>query len=165
MKKRIFIFGYGSLINKESQEKTFLSNNRNTAILLDHQRLWNARIEEKGFTVLGIQKQENKRCNGILIEIKKEDLKKLDLRESHYSREIINPNDIVTNQDLSNSIIYTYIPLYEFNKLADNNFPIPKRYYNLCLDGCKKINDFFLDEFLKTTKNINENLIKEIIEN
>lgn len=111
MNHRHYIFGYGSLICHRSRSITApsLSSKHSIPVIIDHYtRTWTARIHHhdnkviakrsgldhgallgsiiQGQTAMGIERAENKKCSGVLIEVDDAELRYFDEREMRYDR-------------------------------------------------------------------------------
>jgi len=171
----IYIFGYGSLINRNIKfNKQFDIYPRKIipVIINNLQRHWIKPIKSEpdleldlDFAVLGvydvisssISNNNLYKTNGLLIEVNHNELTKLDLRERFYIRKEINKNRININLN-PEDIIYTYysdetkVEKTYFNQYSEQNLD----YLFICLDGCIKISKKFLLTFLMTTSGFNK---------
>ena len=109
----MYLFGFGSLINLSSAQKSFkrvLTQDDLVAVKIKgYERVWNA-VESIQFdneivrgVFLNIQKNENSILDGVVIEISHEELEILKLREKNYSCITIKSNDVINkifNDDL-----------------------------------------------------------------
>lgn len=123
---KIYIFGYGSLMNPKSLLKT-LPGKRATrwATLLGYQRKFNAPVD--GYLYLNIIPCTEKRVEGKVIAITKEELGKLRKRESGY--ECVGITERM--EEKIEGVVYTFIA-------PDNSYPsmkIPRSYLTTCLVG------------------------------
>ena len=111
----MYLFGFGSLINLASAQKSFqrvlTQNDLIPVKIKGFQRVWNAlesiqfedKKEEVNGVFLNIQKKENAILNGVIIEISKEELEILKLREKNYSCITIKSSEVINkifNDDL-----------------------------------------------------------------
>ena len=152
MTTKNFIFGYGSLISKESREKTGISKESYIATLKEFQRTWNVKIKEAKATALGIIKNKKYSCNGILFEIPEKELENFDKREKkYYSRIEIDPKllKIQNFPNIQNIKIWTYAT--KTPEKPTKNFPILLSYIDVILKGCLDTGENFTEEFIKTT--------------
>lgn len=164
-----YIFGYGSLIEKESRLRTtpqasiiFPAN------VYGFQRGWFARIDEVGLstTYLGCIESAEAHTNGVIYEVTEDDLLKTDAREKSYRRQKINWENI---QDFSgeidtNSNVWIYLNEFKNNSipnscLPSNKYPIVQSYVDICINGCLEVESLFpmakennfTIEFIKST--------------
>ncbi len=172
---RNFIFGYGSLLEKESRERTTGQVEVYPLSIKGLLRGWWARIPVAGLstTFLGcIQSSESNAVNGLVFEIRGDGLKKLDKREKGYDRiEVSHSNikrdyaNILTEEDK----VWTYVNhthnISEFIQSNEPNkdFPIVQSYVDMCVNGCLEVeeqfkieNNEFLIEFIQKTVNWNK---------
>ena len=100
-----------------------------------------------------------KKCNGIIFDITRDELKDLIKREIYYDLKNIDNNRVNFNYGkkinlCDQDIILYFHPKNKYiikNNLSDLCNEIKNtRYINLCLEGCVKININFLYDFIKT---------------
>jgi len=149
----IYVFGYGSLINRNiklNKEFDIYTRKIIPVIINNLQRHWIKAINNK--TYLGIYNLSNYKTNGLLIEVNESELVRLDVREKFYIRKQIDNNKI--NIKLNpNDIVYSYysdktkVQKTYFNKYSHQNL----KYLSICLIGCIQISKDFLINFLSTT--------------
>jgi len=154
METKNFIFGYGSLISEESRKKTGLSKKSYIAKLNGFKREWNIKIHEAKATALGIIKNSESFCNGIIFEIPEKEIKNFDKRENkYYSRIEIDPNSLNIKEfpNIQNIKIWVYVTKKPTTPTKD--FPILLSYIDVVLNGCLKINENFAKDFINTTSN------------
>jgi cation transport regulator ChaC len=102
--REIFVFAYGSLMNPNSIRKSIRlthESSTKTACLYGYARGWFSQSEvvlqgneEKGHVpaaFLGLKRQHEAYCNGILVPVSNADLRTLDLREKGYVRVEVSP--------------------------------------------------------------------------
>ncbi|MDP3957504.1 MAG: gamma-glutamylcyclotransferase family protein [bacterium] len=123
---KIYIFGYGSLMNPKSLLKT-LPGERTTrwATLLGYQRKLNAPVN--GYLYLNIVPRVGKRAEGKVIAITKEELGKLQKRELGYKCVDITER----MEEKIEGAVYTFLA-------PDKSYPgmqIPRSYLATCLAG------------------------------
>lgn len=170
------IFGYGSIINKQSAEQTLQRpvGLMYEAVLLNHIRNWSAReqVIVDGITLmaafLNIQPKNNSYINGVCFPVTPDELARLDGREKSYKR--IN---------LSSDIVFPVNTLRDLNSLLQVNGEFSKidnvwsyvydlevidpaffleEYYKKVLDGCSAISRKFYNQFLETTEHSSLNI-------
>lgn len=156
----MYIFGYGSLININSAQKSFkrvLKHDDFIVInLKGFKKVWNAieyiNFEGENITTNGIflnlKKTLSGSTNGVLLEVTAEEFEFLKLREKNYSCIEINPKSIegfVTEEK-----IYTFMTTNK-EKIALEKQElcfIPKNYISLLEDGLSPYNEDFQKEFI-----------------
>ncbi len=178
-----FIFGYGSLINKVSRERSSPSAFQAVPVKIkNYTRGWFGRTGVKGLstTYLGCLKndssilKENEKStfvNGVIYEINKDELPILDKRERRYKRDKVAFNDIEPYQNYLPKDVTIWIYTNEFNNrtefdnsLPNEKFPIIQSYVDLCIAGCYEIeSEFkqakiqnFSEQFITSTVNWNK---------
>lgn len=135
MAKKIYLFVYGSLMNKLSREQTIGRNvpsfKTNLKKNFGYSCDWCFRSERCQMTALGLyKKKSNTDINGEILELEEKDFKNLDKREEGYNKIKINRKyfDKLDNQDIIS--VYSYIvknPLFPNEK-----YPIKSYYKKLC---------------------------------
>lgn len=156
-----YIFGYGSLINKESIFKTL--SNRDTI------EIYPVRVHniKRGWYIpgpsndmyLGVQLEQKSKCNGVIFEVNNDEIDLISAREKYYDITVL-PNkqiEFLESDNILNDtdIVYIYI-IDNINPkiIIDHvNYFITKKYLNICIEGCININNKFSDEFFNTTYN------------
>jgi hypothetical protein len=121
-----FIFGYGSLICPQSRAITAptLSSFAEPVIIHNLERTWSARVFREasssgssirdhieGYTPVGVRLRKGARCNGVLIHVGEEELKRFDIRESGYVRHKIDVGDIQPHME-TDELIEEEMPLW-----------------------------------------------------
>lgn len=158
-----FIFGYGSLINIESLQKTInrkLQANEIFPVQLNgFTRIWNYKAKvfstklnkEIDAVYLNIAPFHDSFINGIVFEVNEEELELLKKRERYYSMVEVTPH-IKFDQ---NAKIYTFI-CYDRLHLAAFHTPcyVLQKYINIVEEGCTNISPNFKTVYDLTTQNI-----------
>ncbi|KAJ3274377.1 hypothetical protein HDV01_002981 [Terramyces sp. JEL0728] len=151
-----YLFGYGSLINKESRKKSIKSSTHIPVRIKGLQRSWGYSCPKKHYTAVQVSKNANSNTNGVLIPLHNptQDLVILDEREMHYTRTRVALQDVYhyfTNEIL-NLPPDTIIWVYEASQKQTVDLPIPQSYIDCCLTGCLSIGVDFAKEFIASTK-------------
>jgi len=155
----IYIFGYGSLINKKEIIATLQRKTNILPVILCEsfgmKRCLNTKTKS-GLKAFGIKcnKQKNTPINGVLFNIKKHDLKKFDNREESYKKIDIPLEFIhfIRRKIPKNSHIYTYMPVdSRVISKNDKNLMFCKYYLDLCVFGCLNYGKQFVEMFFNTT--------------
>ena len=159
----MYLFGFGSLINLASAQKSFqrvlTQNDLIPVKIKGYERVWNALEsiqfgEEKVNGVfLNIQKKEDSILNGVVIEISKEELEILKLREKNYSCITIKSSDVLDKSFDDDLIAFMTINDEKLAKIGDTNSFIPAKYIEVVKEGLKNYDDNFIKEFEKTFEN------------
>ena len=162
----IYIFGYGSLINKKEIIATLQRKTNILPVILCEsfgmKRCLNTKTKS-GLKAFGIKcnKQKNTPINGVLFNVKKHDLKKFDNREESYKKISIPLEFIhfITRKIPKNSHIYTYMPVdSRIISKNDKKLMFCKYYLDLCIFGCLNYGKKFVEMFFNTTYMLPKNL-------
>jgi hypothetical protein len=141
-----FIFGYGSLIERESRCRTVPSAvHASPVVVEDLARRWDARSTRlgAGITYLGAGFAAGKECNGVLFKVDAA-IQATDKRERSYSRERLDAAQIrmLDGSDRPpDGDIWVYI--YPKGKAPDAAYPIMQSYVDICLSGCLEVEEEF----------------------
>lgn len=148
-----YIFGYGSLIERESRLRTTPNAKVVFPVKVNGiQRGWFARTGVAGLstTFLGCIQSEGNHTNGVIYEVSEEDLKLTDKRERGYKRIKIEYKEIedYSSQIDENSNIWIYANEFNNNEIPKNQlpnkeFPIVQSYVDICLNGCLEIENLY----------------------
>ena len=167
-KEQNFIFGYGSLIEDESRQRTTPSaRDAWPAEVKGIRRGWWARGAASGLTTtyLGAISDPKAKCNGVLYQVSAEELAATDRRESAgYQRCRIKSKNIKMLDGRSTppeGVVWAYINLLSKeeieNNLATPQFPIVQSYVDICIHGCLEVEGKyptaagFTQDFIATT--------------
>ncbi len=159
----MYIFGYGSLVNISSAQKSFKRELKHEdfipVVVNGYKKAWNS-IEYIVFDgeeeiingiFLNLQEDKNSNTNGVLLKITEEEFEFLKLREKNYSCiEISSVEDFQTDEK-----IYTFMTTREekIAKADDESCYIPKKYISLLEDGLKPYENKFKEEFVSSYSN------------
>lgn len=159
----MYLFGYGSLINLSSAQKSFkrvLTQSDLIAVKIrGYERVWSAlesiQFEEEivNGVFLNIRKNKNAILNGVIIEITQEEFEVLKLREKNYSCITIESKDVIDNNFSSNLIAFMTTKQEKLAKIGDINSFIPSKYIEVVQNALKNYDDNFKKEFEKSLKN------------
>lgn len=149
-----YLFGYGSLINKNSRLATGKTGITIPATIQGFQRAWNVISPEMKISGVGVVLQNDSVCNGVLIEIDENEIPLFDKRELegsnyNYERLAIPHNQLVHGEIPSNSSMWIYVvkkPL-----VPTLEFPIAQSYLDVILTGCLDYGEIFASDFIKFT--------------
>lgn len=156
----MYIFGYGSLVNISSAQKSFKRELKHEdfipVVVNGYKKTWNS-IEYIIFEnednvsngiFLNLQKDETASTNGVLLKITNEEFEFLKLREKNYSCiEIEFVKDFDTDEK-----IFTFMTTNK-EKIANYNSKdcfIPKKYISLLEDGLSPYEEEFKKEFVRS---------------
>jgi len=127
----MYIFGYGSLVNPKSLQKTLPGKSIAKHIsIIGYRRIFNVPVF--GYLYLNIKPEPNTKLDGVLVSVSDEELIKLKKREKGYSC-----------IDITNALSEnTECPVYTFIA-PEQKYPdmkILQSYINTCLAGIPKNN-------------------------
>lgn len=161
---RIAVFGYGSLVNKDSLEKTLGKNIKiQTAILKGWKRDWSAILENTSngshyqlsggevppkVVVLNIRQSEGSEVNGVLIDCSEKKLDRLINREVHYDLVDVTQNVSCKGFDK----VYSFSAKIRFLGNGTEAAIIPLSYKVLVESAFRLISDNELSKYLNTTE-------------
>ena len=155
-----FIFAYGSLVNKDSRNKTSSSWREIIAKLNWYKRWWYFKTEKSNSTSVWIIKRKGSITNWVLFEIDESRLELFDEREFWYKRVELKKEDFdAIDFDTKNSKIWIYI--VDKIELPNTDFPIFQSYVDIVINWYLSISKDFVDEFIKTTEWWNNYLIND----
>lgn len=159
----MYLFGFGSLINLASAQKSFkraLSQDDLIPVKIKgYERVWNAlesiQFEEEKVNgvFLNIQKNENSTLYGVVIEISQEELEILKLREKNYSCITIKSSDVINKVFDTDLIAFMTTNEEKLAKVGDTNTYIPTKYIDVVKEALKNYDDDFVKGFEKTFTN------------
>lgn len=155
----MYLFGYGSLINLSSAQKSFKRRiNQRDLIpvqIKGYDKVWNSiehisfdEVEVNGI-FLNLKKGSSLCTNGVIIKITQEELEFLKLREKNYSC-ITLPKECASNMKLDSDMI-TFMTTNE-EKIANSNDEscvIPAKYIDILTTSFTAYNNEFVEEFKK----------------
>jgi cation transport regulator ChaC len=152
----IYLFGYGSLINKNSMERTLDrdidAKEIRIAWLNGYRRTWNLydMVVANGKTMpmafYNLEPDPGSRCNGVLIPIDVKDLENFDIRERQYDRVKVSESIWPDMQ----GDVYTYVGKPEARKLPPDTI-VAESYEKLVDDGAHALGERFAEEFYEST--------------
>lgn len=147
-----FVFGYGSLISKESRERSVISDQVFSVNIKGLERGWFAHSEKRKMAVLGVRENSPSWCNGVLIGVDADQLEKFDLREASYTRIKVQASRVTCLEDNSVSdadTIWAYVP--KKIEFPTEEYPIYQTYVDVSLSGCLEYGESFASDFVTTT--------------
>jgi hypothetical protein len=159
----MYLFGFGSLINLSSAQKSFkrvlTQDDLIPVKIKGYERVWNA-IESIQFedelvngVFLNIQKNQNSILDGVVIELSGEELEILKLREKNYSCITIESKDILNRDFKSDLIAFMTTNEKKLAKVGDLNTFIPAKYVHIIKEALKNYDDDFVKGFKKSLEN------------
>ena len=151
VKGRVFVVGYGSLMNRDSLNSTIQHSDAFLPVEVSgYERSFDALYDWFGLksAMLSAEKKQSASLNAILIGIDDVDLQALDKREKGYCRQSVPPESVKFLSDFHNMpldrSIWIYVPK-EKNKSITNrkDYKLIQSYVDLFLGGCIAIEDEF----------------------
>ena len=160
----MYLFGFGSLININSAQKSFQRVLKQEDLIpvqiKGYERVWNA-LESIEFdnvptngVFLNIKKSVNKSIYGVIIKITQEELEVLKLREKNYSCITISSNNILNKDFKDDLIAFMTTNEEKIAKQNDKNSFIPLKYIDILNEGLKNYDEFFVNDFKKCLENL-----------
>jgi cation transport regulator ChaC len=173
-----FIFGYGSLIEDESRQRTTPSaRDAWPAKVEGIRRGWWARGAASGLTTtyLGAIADPKANCNGVIYKVSAEELAATDKRESAGYQRCRIETDKITWLDGRTTplegVVWAYINRLSKDQIGDNlatpQFPIVQSYVDICIHGCLEVEGRyptaagFTQDFIATTEEWNQYWIND----
>ncbi|MDD3008548.1 MAG: hypothetical protein RBR70_03910 [Arcobacter sp.] len=161
----MYLFGFGSLINLSSAQKSFkrvLSQKDLLPVKIKgYERVWNAiesiQFEEEKESIngvfLNIKKNENSTLYGVMIEISDEELEILKLREKNYSCITIKKEDVLSFEAKDDLIAFMTTREDKLAKIGDKNCFIPFKYTQIVKEALNNYDEDFKKDFEKIFEN------------
>lgn len=159
----MYLFGFGSLINLASAQKSFkrvlTQNDLISVKIKGYERVWNA-VESIEFedgivngVFLNIQKNENSILYGVVIKITEEELDVLKLREKNYSCISIKKESILTKNIDDDLIAFMTTKEDKLAKKDDKNSFIPLKYTQIVKNALENYDEEFKENFKQIFEN------------
>jgi hypothetical protein len=160
-----YIFGYGSLIERESRMRTWPSAEfASPAVVKGIARGWFDQTDVPSWspTYLGGVTEAGAECNGVVFPVTSAELESFSRRETGYRPTKIDPSQ-VTMLDGGSSLPDVDIWFFANTgkRFASVEHPIVQSYVDVCLNGCLEIEAMyppakkanFAEHFIRTTDN------------
>lgn len=149
-----YLFGYGSLISKQSRLATGKTGIAIPVTIQGFQRAWNMISPEMKISGVGVVPQIDSICNGVLVEIDENEIPLFDKRELegsnyNYERLAIPHNQLVHGEIPSSSSMWIYV--VKKPRIPTLEFPIAQSYLDVILTGCFDYGKLFASEFIQFT--------------
>ncbi|MCT7561571.1 gamma-glutamylcyclotransferase [Aliarcobacter butzleri] len=160
----MYLFGFGSLINLASAQKSFkrvlTQKDLIPVKIKGFKRVWNAlenikfedNMEVNG-VFLNIQEKKDAILYGVMIKITQEELEILKLREKNYSCIKIKKEDVLSQNAQEDLIAFMTTKEEKIGKVGDVNTFIPKKYIQIVNEALKNYDEEFKDNFKETLNN------------
>lgn len=148
----MYIFGYGSLINADSRQRTGNTGEAIPVVVEGLQRYWGKIAGSYPISPLVVIPQQGQ-CNGVLVEVDAIALAEFDKREHGYQRIEIEW-DKITCIDKSTVDITAPVWVYVNDDFCSpcHQKPIIQTYVDTVLAGCLAISPQFAEQFISMTK-------------
>lgn len=158
----MYLFGYGSLINLKSAQKSFTRELTQEDLIpvnvKGYEKIWNSieHIQFDGVDINGVflnlKKNENAVTNGVVVKITDEELEMLKLREKNYSCITIPASNANIDLD-SDMIAFMTTNEDKIAKQGDKSCFIPAKYIDLLTQPLQYYSDDFVNEYKKCLEN------------
>lgn len=170
-----FIFGFGSLISNESRAKSGDSGASYPCLVHGVERSWsltvdlpkkaqtnNAITAVSAVAVRQLEGNWDTTTNGVIVEVKEEELPNFDAREIGYKRVLLTPLtrvELTSGEDVSMCLgkdakIWCYVAPDDGKALSvpNSSYPVIQTYLDVILDGCRSVGgEPFAKQFIATT--------------
>jgi len=153
----MYLFGYGSLINLNSAQKSFkrkLTQDDLIPVSIEgYKKVWNAieNIEFSGEEVNGIflnlKHDINNKTNGVLIKITEDELEVLKLREKNYTCISIDGSSVFNYSPKEKIITFMTTNNKRLAKINDKNSYIPSKYIEILTNSFTSYDNTFANEY------------------
>ncbi|WP_419773669.1 gamma-glutamylcyclotransferase [Halarcobacter sp.] len=155
----MYLFGFGSLINLNSAQKSFereLSYKDLIPVRVKGlKKVWNS-IEQINFdgkdtngVFLNLQKDENSSTNGVVVKLSQEEFEVLKQREKNYSQVIIKAQDVQGANLDEDVIAFMTTNEEKLAKVGDENTYIPAKYIDILTAAFEHYDEEFVNEYKK----------------
>lgn len=160
----MYLFGFGSLINIKSAQKSFnrvlTQDDLIPVKIKGYKRVWNS-IENIKFEddkevngiFLNLEKDEKSFVNGVVIQISSDEFEILKLREKNYSCVRIKADDILGHKLNEDVIAFMTKNNDKIAKDGDENCYIPSQYIDILTQAFENYDNNFVDEYKKCLQN------------
>lgn len=154
----MYLFGFGSLINLASAQKSFkrvlIQKDLIPVKIKGFKRVWNAlehikfedNMEVNG-VFLNIQEKKDAILYGVMIKITNEELEILKLREKNYSCIKIKKESVLSQNAQEDLIAFMTTKEEKIGKVGDINTFIPKKYIEIIKDALENYDEDFKNNF------------------
>ena len=153
----MYLFGFGSLININSAQKSFQRVLKQEDLIpvqiKGFQRVWNAlesiKFDEEPVdgVFLNIEKSPQNTLSGVVIKITAQELEILKLREKNYSCINISFKDVLNREFDSDLIAFMTTNEEKIAKRNDKSCFIPSKYIDIVTEGLKNYDESFVNNF------------------
>lgn len=146
----MYIFGYGSLINRHSRQLTGQTGEAVPVVVDGLHRRW-GKVDGSYRIAPLVCEPGDGRCNGVLVRVHDGFLPEFDRREKGYRRMPLDPDAVrpERNVALTEEPIWVYV--HENPAPPCSVQPIMQTYVDTVLAGCLSISEPFARAFVETT--------------
>lgn len=157
----MYLFGYGSLINIQSAQKSFKrelkQENLIPICIKGYEKVWNSiesiKFDEENVKGIFLNLKENSNSStcGVVIKITEEEFELLKLREKNYSQIIIKASnaDIPLNSDI---VAFMTTNDEKLAKKGDENCFIPAKYIEILTSSFPSYSTEFVNKYKECLK-------------
>lgn len=142
-----YVFGYGSLIQRESRQETWPKAGKSFPVSVQGiTRGWYDRVDTAswGPTYLGAFPDRSSTCNGVIFPVSQGELKAFADREKGYKLIRILPGDITMLDGRSAPPTGTFWYFGSASRrYVSQEFPIVQSYVDVCVSGCLEVESEF----------------------
>ncbi len=145
-----YIFGYGSLINRESRMRTTPDAfDAAPVIAKGLARGWWVRGQRPGLgpCFLAVEVQADAVCNGVIYPVSTDGLAATDRREASYHRVQVPPGNLTMLDGSAatavDGVVWAYVADRDARQNPDPNYPIVQSYVDICLTGCIEVQETY----------------------
>lgn len=160
----MYLFGFGSLINLNSAQKSFerrlTYDDLIPVTIKGYEKIWNS-IEHIEFdcvevdgVFLNLQKNINTSTNGVMIKITDDEFEIVKLREKNYSQITIDSKDVVGFDVDDKVVAFMTTNKDKIATSSSNNCYIPARYINILTSAFEFYDEDFVKEYKKCLENL-----------
>lgn len=161
----MYIFGYGSLVNIKSAQKSFKRELKHKdfipVVVKGMEKIWNSiefikfENEEKIYKGIFLNLSENldTQTNGVLLKISDEEFEFLKLREKNYSCIKIDNKNIIGFDTKEDIFTFSTTKKEKIAIKGQDEYVIPKKYITLLEEGVINYDEKFQNEFKNSYSN------------
>ena len=132
-----WVFGYGSLLLKESAEKSMTVQSMIVGVLYGYQRYWGVRsTADTPSVVMGVRNQHQSQCTGAFIKTPEDSFEALDVRERKYDRVRLQEDEY--DAEGVSGDVYVYVPKPEW-ATTPPDIHVGEAYLRTCILGACKL--------------------------
>ena len=158
----MYLFGYGSLINIKSAQKSFKrvlkQEDLIPASIKGYEKVWNSieniKFDEENVNgvFLNLRVNPNSSTSGVVLKITEEEFEALKQREKNYSQITIKASnsDVFLDSDI---VAFMTTNQEKLAKEGDDNCFIPAKYIEILTSSFSSYSDAFVKEYKKCLKN------------